>query len=302
MKNSNSLKVLTPEITASYHAWNKLLAYSECKVKDRRIEISGLGIAIQDSPRSFHIKDFFLVPSEGSGATTSFKNDGTAALAMEILEGPHPEDAANLKVWWHTHPGMGVQWSSQDTKQMEDFGEEGYPWLISIVTDGKGVYRARLDIFERMGGLRVYFDNIRIKVEENPDHQSLRSQLQEEVDEKVEIKPTPIYKKKGHPSQRRFPVTDHRRFGHNGHGYRQELLRKRAELSRRDEILDDDKLWEGVDQGVFDENDPEFSERMRELELIEELEEIEKDQSFINKMTFPKGFFKKASGHSDEED
>lgn len=199
-KGNSGVSVLPPKIVCDKSVWSKLIAYSLCTVEQTarfqgkktqrsRIEISGVGIVVQEDSRTFRIMDFLLIPSEGSGSTTEFINAGLVAAVEEILTTGNPEDVTNMRMWWHTHPAGNLTWSGQDIQTMVNFGDNnGYPWLLSIVTDGSGRYRCRLDIFPAMGGnFRTYFDNLTIDVEDSEISEILPN-LQKEVDEKVKAK------------------------------------------------------------------------------------------------------------------
>lgn len=288
--SQGSMTTYAPEIVCPKAVWNKLIAYSHCQVKSQGaskkstkrsfVEISGLGIIEQIDERTFAIRDFLLVPCEGSGGTTSFIDSGTVAVVEELIAAGNSEDVGNLRLWWHTHPKGNLSWSGQDVTTMEDFGEKSnYPWLVSIVTDGSGGYRARLDIFEAMGGLRTYWDNIPITIEDF-EVSDLVTELQKEVDEKVTHK-TYLVTTRGKRSDLQV--------AHYGYGYPSDMYsgHNHPQLSRgaaslhhfmrnernhptKEEIADIRENFEW--DGMIDGNDPEFLERMRDIEIMEESE------------------------------
>jgi hypothetical protein len=273
MNGAKGLTTLPPEICVSRVVWNKLIAYSKCtvagfgKAERSKIEISGMGLARMRDSVTFEIYDFLLVNSEGSGGTTEMDDAALDKLTNELCDAGRAEDVANMRVWWHTHPNGCLSWSSQDEKQMRDFGALGVPWFISVVTDGSGDYRARIDIWN-MGGFRTYFDGVTINIAEDPSFANLVDELQKEVDEKVKRKHFSYANKTGFAidGSDPFDVNDFSGLSKKQkRAYLTQLKAKRDELNKRKNKLkvvdkrrihshhlplleDDDDLFDLVDE------------------------------------------------------
>jgi hypothetical protein len=177
-----SVSIPTLQITTK--AWDKLQAYSNCKLDKTFVEISGYLIGEQVAPDDFLIWDALLVPSSGTGGSTTMENEGTAKLIQKLMDSEDEEDQLRIKSmigWWHVHPGGNGQfWSPQDDNQVEYFGDAGYDWLISVVLSHKdATYRARMDFFRPY---KMSVDNVDLERCIPPGVQDI---AQKEVDENV---------------------------------------------------------------------------------------------------------------------
>lgn len=92
-----------------------------------------------------------------------------------IMDG---EDPSTIRLWWHSHASMKPFWSPQDNETIAGFNNE---WMVSIVTNFKGEYMCRLDVFQPIQA--TAFD-IPVRVLLEPDEETF-ALLKAEVEEKV---------------------------------------------------------------------------------------------------------------------
>ncbi|MHA2064449.1 MAG: hypothetical protein ACXABY_08725 [Candidatus Thorarchaeota archaeon] len=193
-------QIVPPTIFVSLEVWNKLQAYSGCKVKRGGtgtrsfVEVSGYLVAEQLTPDMFRISDALLMPSEGTAASTEMCNEGQAKVIQALMDATSEHEEGSIEAnqarfalthmfgWWHVHPGGGTPgWSGQDERQVEKFGNIGYDWFISIVLSHLSKnYRARIDYFNPY---KLCIDNIELTIEEETN--AWQEICQAEVDEKV---------------------------------------------------------------------------------------------------------------------
>lgn len=173
-----------PVVYMAPDIWNQLIAYTKlCES-----EISGYGIVeILPENKGLVVTELFLVPQVCSGAETEM--DGTAFLQMvnKWLE-DDPEEGykrnEKCRLWFHSHVSMGAFWSGQDKSQREAFAESGYPWMLSIVANRRGEYKACLDIYQPV---HVFMDELNIVVDAQLDEERLAA-IKQEIEENVKTR------------------------------------------------------------------------------------------------------------------
>lgn len=106
-------------------------------------EISGMGKSfIKDN--NIIIQDFIIFNQTCSSVNTDIDSQGIAKFLYELQKkGERTEDWG---LWWHSHADMGVFWSEQDDKTIREHSGGG-SHLISLVSNKKGEFKSRLDIF-----------------------------------------------------------------------------------------------------------------------------------------------------------
>jgi len=112
----------------------------------------------------------------GSGSTDVSEDDFAEFVEKLITDG---EDTQNWNVWIHSHHSMGAFFSGTDTAQMETFGKQGAPFIISIVLSS-GEKKA-LCWFSFFKPIRV---DIEMDIEVEPDESTLeeKEKLLEKID------------------------------------------------------------------------------------------------------------------------
>lgn len=148
------------------------------------VEISGLGEVELRGDRLV-VTDLFLIPQTGTPSETELDPEHLCEfLAKHLLQGREP---ASLRVWWHSHGGMDVNWSRTD---QETIGKFPGDFLISIVGNQRGEFLCRLDIFapspQTLNDLPlVALDELGLQAPREPG--PLRREVLAEIREKVRI-------------------------------------------------------------------------------------------------------------------
>jgi len=123
--NANSALRFTP------YAWEKM----QFMLGAVGTEIGGFGLANADD--YLLIEDIIIPKQTASMASVSFDKQHLAALAMELAD-PDGEFKFNLnqclRIWLHTHPGMGTSPSPQDIKTFTEPDHLGSTsWGIMVI-------------------------------------------------------------------------------------------------------------------------------------------------------------------------
>jgi len=143
-------------------------------------EISGLGEVEQDGS-IFTVTKLYLFKQECSSADTTLSQEDIANFLVEAVQAG--ADPSNLRLWWHSHVNMSCFWSGTDRDTIERFK---LPWLVSIVGNKKGEYKARLDMLEPFG---LTLDGLPLSMTADPQ---LLEEVAAEVKEKVTVVNIPV--------------------------------------------------------------------------------------------------------------
>jgi len=168
--NKSSLPVvyITPE------AKQRLDLYISCADG----EISGLG-TVTRLGNDFLVTAVHLFEQECTTASTELSSEDVAKFLLEaVRNGLAPE---TLKLWWHSHAGMGTFWSGTDDATASKFGNG---WMLSAVGNKRGEYLVRLDLYEP---IRLTLDGLRFEVRQ-PENPDIRAEVEAEIKEKVKTK------------------------------------------------------------------------------------------------------------------
>lgn len=95
---------------------------------------------------NIYIKDVLIRKQVCTGSNTNIDEDDDAMEAFKMVQAG--ENLNDWNVWWHSHANMGVFWSGTDTNTIKSHANNG-GYLVSLVTNKKGEYRTRLDIFPK---------------------------------------------------------------------------------------------------------------------------------------------------------
>jgi hypothetical protein len=121
------------------------------------------------------IDDIFLFEQKVTGTSTDLSQEDISKFMCEYLK--QGKDTYDLKFWWHSHVNMKVFWSGTDTSTIDRFSSD---WLISMVSNKKGEFKLRVDIFEPF---RLTIDDLPYNVE---DHDKIYyATVKKEIDAKV---------------------------------------------------------------------------------------------------------------------
>jgi len=143
-------------------------------------EISGLG-TVTRLGNDFLITEVHLLEQECTGASTDLSAEDVSRFLLESVR--TGLDPSQLKLWWHSHAGMGTFWSGTDDATAGRFSNG---WMLSLVGNKRGEYLVRLDLFEP---IRLTLDGLEFSVRFEPDA-GLRSAIEAEVEAKVK-RPAP---------------------------------------------------------------------------------------------------------------
>lgn len=127
-------------------------------VEQCQYEISGAGKVIRDEENNFVITDLAVLPQQVTGATTDITSAEMAKFQVELIR--KGENVGEWYLWWHSHVNMEVFWSERDKDTMDDSTD--YKRLLSVVTNKRDEYRARLDVYEPE---RMYMDNLDVEIQ-----------------------------------------------------------------------------------------------------------------------------------------
>lgn len=128
---------------------NKIILSNEARLKMKYFvakapgEISGLCKSEIRDNGDVYVTDCIIFEQESSASRTIISDQAMAQFLTELVRAKDKPE--NWNIWWHSHGTMDVFWSKTDSKTIEDHTNQSY--LISIVTNKKGEYKARLDIF-----------------------------------------------------------------------------------------------------------------------------------------------------------
>ena len=126
------------DINIKTDVFDKMFMYAHYAVKHFDSEVSGWGHYTLDKGI------YKLAPLCTQIAST----EDVEGLPDEILEMPD-YDMSDMCVQWHSHGRLGVMWSRPDEDNIKDILElTGF--LISIVVNIKGEYKARVDYISRL--------------------------------------------------------------------------------------------------------------------------------------------------------
>lgn len=108
-------------------------------------EISGVGKTHMIG-EDIYVEDVIIFKQKCTSAHTDIDQEDEMKVMYERdLRG---ESSKDWNLWWHSHSRMGVFWSGTDTQNIEDQASNG-SYLLSIVTNNKGDFKTRFDIFPK---------------------------------------------------------------------------------------------------------------------------------------------------------
>lgn len=153
-------------------AWKLMRGYVDlCKY-----EISGLGKVERDENDNFIVTDIEIFTQKVSGAHSNIEASDLAKFNVELIrKGENPK---NWYLWWHSHATMDVFFSGTDTGTIDSSVDFGV--LLSLVTNHKHEFKARVDVYEPV---RLY-TTLDVEILEDEDDEVLKH-CQAEIDAKV---------------------------------------------------------------------------------------------------------------------
>jgi len=119
-------------------------------------ELSGFG-EVEVMDELLVINKFHLLDSGGTSASTSID-----AEKLQELRNTNWSTRHNLRCWIHTHPTMGVFWSSTDIDTIVETGGAG--WICAIVFNDKGEMLGSYYQAPKDGRPRVFIPNVEVVI------------------------------------------------------------------------------------------------------------------------------------------
>ena len=152
METKRKLTDRTPKVLLSGEAEKQLRVWTQAA----QGEFSCFGVTEQDSETgAIIVKKFFLPTQTCTDSHTSPDKESMGALMTDLVrEGHSMED---LRCWAHSHADMNCFWSSEDADTIEQM--DNGDWLLSIVVNKAGHFRARLDLYKPW---RISVDQIKV--------------------------------------------------------------------------------------------------------------------------------------------
>ncbi len=146
------LTMRTPKVLLSVEAERQLRVWTQAA----KGEFSCFGVTEVDTDSgAIVVKKFFLPEQVCTDSHTSPDRESMGALMTELVKAGH--DVSDLRCWAHSHADMNCFWSSEDADTIEQM--DNGDWLISIVTNKQGHFRARLDLYAPW---RITVDQIKV--------------------------------------------------------------------------------------------------------------------------------------------
>ena len=142
-------------------------------------EISGLG-EVRKFGNDFLVERIHLMEQEVTSASTNLDQGDVANFLVSAVR--RGIDTERIKIWWHSHVHGNCYWSTVDDATMERF-QNG--WMIAIVGNKRGEYRARVDLYEP---IRITIDDLPIEIFNAVDR-GLVDPVKEEIRKKVSVRP-----------------------------------------------------------------------------------------------------------------
>lgn len=165
------------EVILTDYVWSRMRAY----VDNCNEEISGLG-KIEKVNGDFRIVDIALFEQKVSATHSDIEAEALAKFQVDLIR--KGEDMGAWCFWWHSHAKMDVFFSGTDTGTID--ASTDFNYLVSLVTNHKHEFKARVDVFEHA---RLYKD-IEVSIEESEDEDVIEA-CKAEIAEKV-TRPSPI--------------------------------------------------------------------------------------------------------------
>lgn len=149
-------------------------------------EISGMCKSIIEED-IIYVTDVIIFKQKNTSATTDLDDEAMGKFFFDITK--KGQKVKDWNIWWHSHADMNVFWSATDENTIKEHsGMQSF--LISIVTNKKNDFKARVDIFPKDTSpfkKTVYhtFNDIDVEVEYDEDKQKKKEKL-EKVIQKAE--------------------------------------------------------------------------------------------------------------------
>ena len=126
------------KVRVCQNVWEKINGWCT----STNLECSGFGL-VRRKGSMFTIYDAFLPSQVCTPGHTTGDTSGLSDIAMSLFKRGIPTE--HLKLWWHTHATFGCFWSGTDDDTAKRLSNNADGYGISIVTNHKNEYKARID-------------------------------------------------------------------------------------------------------------------------------------------------------------
>jgi len=149
----------------------------------RHIEMSCFGSVQKLGANDFVITAVYLPKQQGSGTSTEVDGADIFEMMRSLREenGWNVNEEPPLRLWAHSHPKMGVGWSTSDEINCKELVAD---WFISLCVGDNFLIRCRIDFNIPFQGV---IDNVPVYC--LPFLPEFKTQLQEEVKDKIKTPP-----------------------------------------------------------------------------------------------------------------
>lgn len=138
--------LVKPRLVIYDNVWKRIQAY----VRSCEIEIQGFGTVSVEADGTIVVDDVFILDQYATAASVEADQLALSRHTFEMMQ--RGDDPGRIKFQWHSHVAMQAYFSSTDTANIESWPGD---WLISLVTNIRGQFACRMDIFTP---LRVGFE------------------------------------------------------------------------------------------------------------------------------------------------
>lgn len=242
------------EIAFAPEAWDRWWQY--CYLTQGEVG-AFMYVTIDKDLKLAVVDDLFLVPQEASAAEVDFMAEG---LPYAIEKAASEDRLADLRGCIHSHGEMSTFWSGTDEDMIRKMGLTT-DWFVSCVTNRKGSFRGRIDVFdfEPLGKFHIKFDELFMyRYTPADEEERAKSELAQFV-------------------QKPKPVTTYGYYGSNAKGIRMGQYMTKLPAGWTDE---GDDIWSHVEKGAII-----YVDRTTGFELgVVRLDEDDEDEKDLKQM------------------
>ena len=137
----------------------RVFDYAQETYKKFKTEVGGMMVIMEDKDGDWVASDPVILKQEVTGGTTTLDADALAVYYGKMAE----KYGNNVRfLWWHSHGGGSVFWSSTDEIAIKEFS--GGDWSASLVVNIKEEFIFRVDywspFYKRMDKMKLsYFEH-----------------------------------------------------------------------------------------------------------------------------------------------
>jgi len=149
---SSESKPPAQKVVISEKVYQKIMHW----VNKSNFEVSGFGtVSFDKTTETFTIHDAVLLKQENTATSTEIDPVSLGKAMYELKDAP-----GELKWWWHSHADMGVFWSGDDMKVIDELGGNG--WILATVFNKRQQQRsAFMTKFDTIvGNYQVFIDDM----------------------------------------------------------------------------------------------------------------------------------------------